>query len=97
MVLGGSQTPPYEKGRSFEYRVKRHLEGMGYTVFRSGGSRSLADLLAMRRGEVLLVQCKTDGYLNPKRRERLRILAGNLGARAILAHRKGGNLTLEEL
>ncbi|MEM3006195.1 MAG: hypothetical protein QXJ79_05720 [Candidatus Bathyarchaeia archaeon] len=97
MNRGSSQAPPYEKGRSFEYRVKRHLEGMGYTVFRAGGSRSPADLLAMKRGELLLVQCRTGGYLSPRRRDRLRILAENLGARAILAHRKKGNLTLEEL
>ncbi|MBS7653262.1 hypothetical protein KEJ13_09075 [Candidatus Bathyarchaeota archaeon] len=95
MSIRRSRTQPYEKGRGFEYKVKRHLEGVGYTVFRSGGSRGPADLVAIKRDEVLLIQCRLHGYLNPKRRERLRVLAGNLGARAILAYREGRRLTLE--
>ncbi len=97
MARGVSSTPPYEKGRSFEYLVKRHLEREGYRVFRVAGSRGPSDLVAARRGELLLVQCRTRGYLPPKRRERLRMLAEEVGARAIIAQRKGRKLNLEEI
>lgn len=35
----------YTKGRSFEYRVKKHLETYGWTVFRMAGSKTKADLI----------------------------------------------------
>jgi hypothetical protein len=40
--------------------VQDHLEGAGYYVDKAGGSRGAADLIALRRGQVLLVQCKVD-------------------------------------
>lgn len=49
----------YRRGRSFEYRVKSYLESKGFSVVRSAGSRSPADLVAGRNGLVLLVQCTT--------------------------------------
>lgn len=48
----------YVKGRRFEYRVKRELERDGYLVFRTAGSRGVADLVAIKDGAVYLVQCK---------------------------------------
>lgn len=60
----------YKVGRSLEYAVKKALEQDGYTVFRSAGSHSQADLIAIRVGMVecsegsepmtfvTLVQCK---------------------------------------
>ena len=36
---GGGMTS-YSKGRAFEYRVRRHLEGQAFAVFRTAGSHS---------------------------------------------------------
>jgi len=38
----------YKRGRDFEYRVKRRLEGCGFFVIRSAGSHSPVDLVAVR-------------------------------------------------
>ena len=47
----------YERGRVFEYRVKRYLERQGYFVVRSAGSH-FPDLIAVKNGEVLAVEVK---------------------------------------
>lgn len=58
----------YTKGRGFEYWVKKKLEANGFTVFRSAGSHSAADLIAIRQLEhftqTCLIQCKTGIKLN---------------------------------
>lgn len=55
---------PYQRGRAFEYKVKKHYEKMGYFVVRSAGSRSSVDLVCLRFREVVLVQCKKDGKVS---------------------------------
>jgi len=47
---------PYKKGADFERRVKKLLEEAGYTVVRSAGSHSKADLLIKEL--FLSLQCK---------------------------------------
>ena len=49
----------YRRGSAFERRVKEMLELEGYYVVRSAGSHGVADLVAVKPGEVLFVQCKT--------------------------------------
>ncbi len=53
----------YERGRDFEYRVKRALEGLGFVVVRCAGSKPV-DLVALRPGRVLFVECKKSGYID---------------------------------
>lgn len=53
----------YVSGRRFEYKVKKHLEENGYLVFRSAGSHSIADLIAISKGDTLLIQCKHYGKM----------------------------------
>ena len=48
-----------------ERRVKELLEDDGYFVVRSAGSGGVADLVALKPGQVLLVQCKSEAYLAP--------------------------------
>lgn len=64
----------YTKGAAFERKVAKDLEGYGYVTVRSAGSHSPADLLAARNtllsavygySEVVAVQCKRDGRLDP--------------------------------
>ncbi|MEM3895376.1 hypothetical protein [Thermofilum sp.] len=59
-------TSNYAIGRAKEYRVKRKLEKEGYFVLRSSGSHSPVDLIAIKNGQVRLIQCKKRKYLSPK-------------------------------
>ena len=88
----------YSKGRAFEYRVRRHLEGKGWVVFRTAGSHSPADLIALRTGEVWLVQCKgTNGYMTPVERQKFTTLANGLGVMAVVASKDGKKLVYCQL
>jgi Archaeal holliday junction resolvase (hjc) len=92
---------PYSIGRAFEYRVKKHYKDLGYFVLRSAGSRGPVDLLAVSKGSIHFVQCKIDGVFDHKTdRTELIELASSVGAKPILAWRKGGRgaeIILEEL
>ena len=58
-------TTNYERGRNFEWRIKADLERRGYYCARSAGSHSKIDILAVKGGVCLLVQCKADGAISP--------------------------------
>lgn len=75
----------YKSGRQFEYRVRDHLKGLGYFALRSPGSRTPIDVLAVRPGVVLFVQCKRNGVLSPKEWNTLFDLCRSCGALPILA------------
>jgi Holliday junction resolvase len=62
----------YVNGRAFEYKTKKKLEQMGYTVFRTAGSHSKVDLIAydIEHRVVWFIQCKA-GHLSEKERERI--------------------------
>jgi Holliday junction resolvase len=75
----------YRRGREFEYRVRDHLKAHGYFVLRSPASKSPIDLVAIRPGEVLFVQCKRGGSLGPGEWNRLWELAESCCALPILA------------
>lgn len=90
----------YQIGRTFEYRCRDALRNAGYIVIRSAQSKGAADLVALRQGIVLLVQCKTrkDTMSKEEQKELLRVacLAGGL---AVLAWRgrKGEKIHWEDL
>ena len=48
----------YQNGSAFERRVAAILERHGYYVSRSAGSHGVADLVAIKAWQILLVQCK---------------------------------------
>jgi len=79
----------YEKGRLLEYAVKRKLEEADYTVFRCAGSKP-CDLMALKLGEILLVECKAgrNPYASQEALNRLKTLAQEVGATPVLAVRK---------
>ncbi len=59
----------YEKGRRFEYKVKRLFEEMGYVVIRSASSHSFADLIALKKKDIIFIQCKDNNMsLNAKKK-----------------------------
>jgi hypothetical protein len=75
----------YRLGRAFEYRVRDDLKGYHYFVLRSPRSLSPVDLVAIRRGAVLFVQCKRGGALGVGEWNELFALAGSVGAIPLLA------------
>ena len=52
---------PYQRGARLEYRARDVLRQQGYVVVRSAGSHGPADLIALNRREILLVQVKHAG------------------------------------
>jgi Holliday junction resolvase len=75
----------YRFGRAFEYRVRDALREQGYFCLRSPQSKSPLDLIAIRRGCVLFVQCKRNGALRPKEWNELLDLAQSVGAVPLMA------------
>lgn len=53
----------YRLGRGFEYRIRDWLKSKGYFVLRSPQSKSPVDLIAIRTGVVLFIQCKRSGNM----------------------------------
>ena len=78
----------YKRGRNFEHRVMDYLKGRGFWTLRSPMSAGPADLVAIRKGENWLVQCKVSRqYFTKRQRAELLSLAESIGSRAVLAFR----------
>lgn len=84
----------YSRGANFERTVMRDLEGRGYAVLRSAGSHSPADVVALRKsllstvygyGEVVAVQCKRNGRLDPDEWNEFWEWCARAGATPVLA------------
>lgn len=77
----------YETGTRFEHKVRDHLAANGYEVVRAAGSKggSKLDLIALKPGQALFVQCKRNGTLGPDEWDRVYEVAGWVGAVPILA------------
>jgi predicted transcriptional regulator/Holliday junction resolvase-like predicted endonuclease len=99
MVVESRSMNPYKKGRYFEYRVRDFLKQKGYWILRSPRSQGIADLVAIKKGEVLLIQCKTYKYgLKNAEKEKLVEIARSIGAEPYLAYReRRGQICLEKL
>lgn len=78
-------TSNYEKGRALEHRVRAHLREEGFEVLRTAGSKSKVDLVAIKAGQLLFVQCKRSGALPPAEWNALWDLAHQVGAVPVLA------------
>jgi Holliday junction resolvase len=79
-------TSGYRNGADLERAVKHYLEDNGYVlVIKSGGSKGKVDVIGLKRGETVLVQCKRSGEIRPAERTALRQLALDLGAIPIVA------------
>jgi Holliday junction resolvase len=80
----------YKAGRAFEHDVKNHLRRLGYWVFISAGSKSPFDVVAIKEGACLLIQCKVGGPIGVQEWNRLFLLAESIGAIPISATRYNG-------
>lgn len=76
-------------GKAFEATVKIHFQTLGFFVLVSAGSRTLADLVAVKKGQILFIQCKLNEIMKLHERQALYRLADNYGAMAIFATTKG--------
>lgn len=78
----------YSRGRALEHDARAYLRDQGYDVFRTAGSKTAVDLIAIKAGSVLLVQAKTSGILPPaERAELMRLTAILPGSEALLVTR----------
>lgn len=77
----------YAKGTRFEHKVRDDLIENGYLVVRAAGSKggTKADLVAFKPGQLLLIQCKTDGKLPAVEWNRILEVAGWVGGVPLLA------------
>ncbi len=87
----------YRSGAEFEREIRHHLEADGYWCARAAGSKGKADVIAIKPGQVLIVQAKRDGRCPPAERAEVRRIAALLPGIGvpIVASRPG--ITLREL
>ncbi len=90
---------PYRTGRDFEYKVRTYLQDNGYSVIRSAGSKTKVDLVAIKPGQILFVQCKRGGVLPAAEWDEILTLAGHARAVPVLAQYggRGRGIVLTEL
>jgi len=80
--------PAYRSGDRFEKRVITDLEANGYHAGQSRGSRGVADIFALKTGQVLLIQVKSGlAGLTGEEWNRLHALATRVGALPLVADR----------
>ena len=58
----------YTEGRRVEYDVIEYLRANGYDTLRGASSKGLADVVAIKPGQVLLVNCKRTTMPGPGER-----------------------------
>lgn len=85
----------YDGGRAFEYEVRAFLEAEGYWCIRAAGSHGKVDVLALKTGQILMVQCKRNGVCPPAERTELRRIAALVNAIPLIASRP--RVTFREL
>lgn len=74
----------YVKGRRFEWQVRSMLESRRWIVIRAARSKPV-DLIAVKNGSILMIECKYDSWISEAEKSRLCILAEEAGAKPVLA------------
>jgi len=77
----------YRKGRRFEWQVRTLFEENGWVVLRTARSKPV-DLVALKNGNVLLIECKYGSRLRIREKSKLIELAEIAGGQPILAFRE---------
>lgn len=83
------KTSFYKLGRAFEYRARNVLKAAGYFVLRSPRSAGPADLVAIRRGAILFVQCKRNSWPTLREAGAFYDISVAVGAYPVLARMMG--------
>jgi Holliday junction resolvase len=80
-----------------EYRVRDIFRNSGFFVIRAAQSKPI-DLVCLRRGRSVLVECKAGtSFLGDKRKRELLDLGQQAGATVVLARRKHRRVELTNL
>jgi Holliday junction resolvase len=87
-----SKNKSYQKGRQFEYRVKKYFEGLGYYVKRSYASKGAEDLIAIKASKVGYYNENTKKSVMAWMSEVLLIQCKNLKVERKLSQREVNNL-----
>lgn len=80
----------YVRGVRLERRVKKHLEDKGFFVVRAAASKPV-DLVAIREGEVYLIECKVR-LSGEHELRRLLELSEETGVKTLMASKRGREL-----
>jgi Holliday junction resolvase len=77
----------YATGTRFEHKTRDDLIANGYDVIRAAGSKgpTKVDLVAVKPGSLIFIQCKATGTLPPAEWDRLVEVSGWVGAVPVLA------------
>jgi Holliday junction resolvase len=83
----GRRSNRYASGTRFEHKTRDDLISNGYDVIRAAGSKgsTKVDLVAVKPGSLIFIQCKATGTLPPAEWDRLVEVAGWVGAAPVLA------------
>jgi len=90
----------YEDGRRVEWAVVHDLQENGYETTRAASSKGFSDVVAIKAGQVLIVNCKRTSMPGPaERKHTLRVanLLPGVGVPLVALHPKGGLLTYRRL
>jgi len=77
----------YTWGYWLEKQVQAEFKKLGYLTISSRGSKGVVDVIAMKPGEDLLIQCKRDGYIPPAEWNELYSWATSLGKIPLMAQK----------
>ena len=77
----------YSRGRRFEWIVRSMFGSRGWVTVRAARSKPV-DLIALKDGRILLIECKYNASMSRERRDYLMELARKAGARPLLATRR---------
>ena len=80
----------YRNGAQLERDAQKHLEANGYLCIRSAGSKGFIDVMAVKPGQLLMVQAKANGVCPPKERAALLELSSKFDALPLVAWRDRG-------
>ena len=87
----------YEVGRRLEYRIRDLFRRNGYFVICAAQSKPI-DLVCLRNGRSVLVECKAgSSFLGKERKRELLDLAKQAGAAVVLARRRRRIVELTDL
>lgn len=88
----------YARGRDFEYAVRDDLVAHGYMALRSPASKSPVDIYAVKKGELVFIQCKLHGALYRDEWNKFISFCVSVGATPVMAERPNpGGIAYHEL
>lgn len=96
MTNGERTFNPFARGRRFEYRTRDLLRKSGWYVVRQARS-AFPDLIALKEGNILLVECKVDGRLSKTERTDINRLRKLVRGVPVLAFRGNGRVILNQI